>query len=164
MGLITDRIEVVRGDILELCTEGWLVHGVNADGKMGAGLAAQVKKRYPHAYQDYRSAYNREKLMLGSITGEKVNDRFYVINAVTQLMPGAWRRQTDYGALQAAFGALIQYAAVSEDARDVPMIISFPKIGCGLGGGKWEEVQKRIEAAVPPYYRMRLYVEHGHAI
>jgi O-acetyl-ADP-ribose deacetylase (regulator of RNase III) len=157
------RIQIIRGDILALCKEGWLVHGVNAAGKMNAGLAQQVKEQYPLAYKDYRFAFAHGKLMLGSFTGEKVNDKFFVINAVTQLLPGAWRRQTDYGALQAAFGAIVQYASTSEAAKDVPMLISFHKIGCGLGGGKWEEVQKRIEAAVPPHWELRLYVEPGHA-
>jgi O-acetyl-ADP-ribose deacetylase (regulator of RNase III) len=137
-------IQVRHGDMLQL-KRGILVHGCNARGAMGAGIAAAIKKRFPAAYKVYRSEYERVGLTLGTITFAEVEPELVIVNAVTQ---DDWRRPdpttilADYDAIEAAF---IQVRTLAEDRR---LSVHFPLIGCGLAGGKWEDVSPRIERAL----------------
>lgn len=51
-------IEYIKGNILNV-TEGIIVQQVNCMGVMGAGLAKQIKDKWPNIYNDYK-----EKLWL----------------------------------------------------------------------------------------------------
>ena len=137
-------IETRYGDMLAL-KRGILVHGCNAKGAMGAGIALAIKRRYPSAFQVYREAYEREGLVLGSITSVEPEPELIIVNAVTQ---DDWRHSdpavvlADYGAIEAAFRAVRSVAL----KRDLP--VHFPLIGCGLARGNWGEVAPRIERAL----------------
>lgn len=46
-------IKIVKGDILQ-ASEDIIGHQVNCQGVMGAGLAKQIRNKYPHVYDEYR--------------------------------------------------------------------------------------------------------------
>jgi O-acetyl-ADP-ribose deacetylase (regulator of RNase III) len=118
------------GDIFEEVTEGYIMHGCNAQGVMGSGVAAIVKQRYFEAFKVY--AQQHPHYILGEVIPAKVTDDLVIINAITQENFGTHQVQVDYHAVeQACRGAkhLANFGMV--ESKEV----HFPFIGAGLAGG-----------------------------
>jgi O-acetyl-ADP-ribose deacetylase (regulator of RNase III) len=141
------KIRYVEGDIFA-GPEPVLVHGCNAFGKMGAGIALQVKRRYPEAFRAYRAAFESlddpaAGLPLGSTTWIRAADGRLIVNAVTQ---------RDYG--RAKGRVYVDYEAVRTVLRVIDSrarsdgfeAVAFPLIGAGLAGGSWTIISQMIEA------------------
>lgn len=126
---------VQNGNLLDI-TEGLICHQVNCLGIMGAGLAKQIRERYPDVYQQY---YNlcREGgyTLLGSIQVIKINDLLYAVNVFGQEKIGTDSRKTNYEAIDRAFSQLKQY--VERHNLDSNKVYIPEKMGCTLGGGNW---------------------------
>lgn len=140
-------IKTVRGNILN-ASEGIIVHGCNSVGQMAGGLAAQVANRYPEALGVYVEQYYSRLtkagkpygLDLGSITFTAVEDRKFIVNAVTQLYPGS-------GTL--SYAAIYQcFMAVRRMTEVVDLPILFPQIGAGIAGGNWDTIYEIIDTTV----------------
>lgn len=138
------------GDILS-AEAGLIIHGCNAQGVMGAGLAAQVKSKWPDCYATYRKfckdfKNNREE-MLGEIIPYAVpRTQIVIINAITQIDFGkGGKRYVSYKAIDAAFNT------VAEIAARCGMIVHYPLIGAGLAGGDWAIISDIIETAFSKY-------------
>jgi len=127
------------GNILDVET-GIIVHSVNNQGVMGAGLALAVKLKYPNVYKFYRDEWERRgKFNLGEVQFVYVAHNKVLCNAITQEKYGRDKRYTDYNAVRETFKKIYLLARVD----GIP--IHFPKIGCGLGGGDWNIVKNIIE-------------------
>jgi O-acetyl-ADP-ribose deacetylase (regulator of RNase III) len=136
-------------------SHGILVHGCNARGRMGKGIAAQIKKQFPAAFQVYEHAYRTEGLKLGTITHAEVARDLHIVNAVTQdhwHHPDPTFLLADYDAIESAFRLVRDMAR----ARSQP--VHFPLIGCGLAHGDWTEVAPRIERALGPEIEKTLWL------
>lgn len=134
------------GDVLA-CSEEILIHGANAQGIMGSGVALAIKNAYPEAYRVYRDASEAGYLTLSSYTFADVKkpngDRLRIYNAVTQEHYGRdGKRYVSYDAVEKVFKN-IDIHLPKEGA------VAIPKIGAGLGGGAWDEIVSRIEKAMP---------------
>lgn len=126
-------LKVVNGDMFTatLNQDCVVVHGCNAQGKMGSGVAAVVKKLYPMAELKYRQAYKRSGLKLGQViwaAPELGRPGVTIANAITQEFYG-------YGGLK-----YVDYDAVIIALEEVKKLsngkpIHLPFIGGGLGGG-----------------------------
>ena len=130
----------IKGDLLKENT-GIIVHGCNAQGVMGAGLALKIKTKYPEAYDAYINAYKENnRLDLGSFTYAKINKDLYIVNAITQEFYGSDKDRTyvNYDAIQKVFESVF----VMSTKKHLP--IKMPRIGCGLGNGQWWKVQRYI--------------------
>ena len=57
-------IKVINGDLFS-STARFIVHQVNCQGKMGSGVALQVKQKFPHVYDEYKKFCSHN--MLGHI-------------------------------------------------------------------------------------------------
>lgn len=153
------RINVVKGNVLHAPC-GYIIHGCNTSGRMGKGVALEIRKKWPKIYVSYLQAFNLGRLQLGSISGGLVAPQLCVINAVTQIGYGNdGHPRTHPPSIGAAFGAVVQMASVTPQLENVPMVISFPLIGCGLGGGDWKLVEPEILAAVPIGWKLNLYLK-----
>jgi len=118
------------GDIFEEVTEGYIMHGCNAQGVMGSGVAAIIKQRYFEAFKIY--AQQHPYYILGEVIPAKVTDDLVIINAITQDQFGTHQVQADYAAIeQACRGAKHLAAFGMVESREV----HFPFIGAGLAGG-----------------------------
>lgn len=143
-------LKMIEKDILDI-KSGVIVHQVNCMGRMGSGVAGQLKAKYPIVYDDYvdmcRHSRSSDEL-LGCYSIVPVNDILVVVNAFTQLCYGYdGRTYTSYGAIKMVFNSLIKSL---EDVGINPTNIYIPyKYGCGLGGGDWNEVQKIISKTCP---------------
>lgn len=139
------------GDLLS--AKGIIVHGCNAQGVMGSGVALAIRRKFPGAYNVYRHAYETQGLRLGSYTFW-VEDDVTIINGVTQEFYGRDSKQyVDYEAVRQVFNS------VAEIQHIVGGPVNFPLIGCGLGGGDWTIVSKIIENTQHPNTELILWVQ-----
>lgn len=129
-------IEVIHGDILT-AKEDIIVHQVNCQGVMGAGLALAIKRKYPNVYDKYKIACNtmQPEDLLGKIQLIKTHDNKMVCNLFGQLNYGRNKVQTDYEAITMCFDKIYRYAKLNNLTVAIPY-----NIGCGLAGGNWTRV------------------------
>ena len=138
------KIVTKTGNLLDI-TKGHIVHGCNAQGVMGSGVALAIKNMYPAAFQDYREIYEDEGLELGVPYPYMPSTELVIWNAITQDGYGSPTRNCSYDAIQTCFedinAAVLMFDHVVKE-------IHIPAIGAGLGGGAWEIIREIIEQTV----------------
>lgn len=124
-----------------------IAHQVNCMGVMGSGVAAQIKKKYPIAYELYRKYCDENSLhrigMLGELqlcpvsTNPDGTPRIYVANMFAQYDYGwsKYKVYTDYVALRRCLGRLAEFASAHGYIVAIPYML-----GCDRGNGNWEGV------------------------
>jgi O-acetyl-ADP-ribose deacetylase (regulator of RNase III) len=135
----TMKIEYVKGNLFETDIE-YIVHGCNAQGVMGSGVAKIVRDDYFDAYKFYVEQYDEHGLKLGDVQFVPANGKI-IVNAITQ---------DNFGRTGHRF---VSYEAVAECMRTVNRVVklsghtrvAMPQIGAGLGGGNWEIISRIIE-------------------
>ncbi|MBU8727087.1 MULTISPECIES: macro domain-containing protein [Bacillus] len=134
-------IKTVDGNILE-ASEDIICHQVNCKGVMGAGLAKQIKSKYPNVYKEYKQLCTEQvDDLLSSVQLISTNDRKTIANLFAQTGYGRKRMQTDYDALRSCLQSLKDTVTHSNQTS-----IAIPYgIGCGLAGGDWTIVEEMIE-------------------
>ena len=147
---MTIKIKTQTGNLLNVTT-GHIVHGCNAQGVMGSGVALAIKRKYPTAYQAYRDEYELNGLVLGYAYDYSVTPYLKIWNAITQQGFGAPTRNVSYDAIQTCFEQVNRYIADEgrhgADDRQAKEI-HIPLIGAGLGGGNWNIIKTIIEETV----------------
>lgn len=154
------KIEYVKGDLFATDIQT-IVHGCNAQGVMGSGVAKIIREKYPKAYERYRNEYEKSNsLELGSIIAVPCGDRVkdpenykVIINAITQDFYGRdGRRYVSYDAVASCMqkiNRLFELYGISK--------VAMPQIGAGLGMGDWNVIAAIIESElknVKPYVYM----------
>lgn len=142
-------IEYRKGNLLDV-TEGIIVHGCNAQGVMGSGVAKAIRAKYHDCFDMYRFHHEAYTLVLGDIVwwcavapdGDFGND-LYIANAITQEFYGTDRRHVNYWAIANTFKEIFR------QANAVKATVHFPKIGAGLGGGDWNIIEQIINDCDP---------------
>lgn len=143
-------IKIVKGNILN-ASENIIVHQCNALGTMGAGLAKQIKSKYPVAYEEYYklcASMKNSRLLLGETQIVHVEKSKYVANIIGQLYVGRDKtvRYTNYDALREGL------VKVKVRAKEEGLSVAIPeKIGCGLANGSWDVVYRMIEDVFEDY-------------
>lgn len=131
------------GDLLA-SGEEVIAHGCNCLGFMGAGIAGQIAKAYPTVYYDYREQVGRHNFRIGSCLPVVVHDARLgertVFNLGTQWYTGA---DATYWGVSLSFSNMAEYCSEFTIER-----VAIPRIGCGIGGLKWDSVQQAIDAFV----------------
>ena len=131
-------INYIKGNVFD-SKDQVLVHGCNCFQRMGAGIAKKVKELYPEAYQaDVENTSYADRGKLGTITHAAVKHVIHktpliVVNAYTQYNYATTSMMLDYGALRTA---MYKIATLFGDKS-----ISMPKIGAGLAGGDWKQIE-----------------------
>lgn len=146
-------IKIVQGDMVAGVTTGYAIHGCNAQGSMGSGIARTIRDTYPEVYNVYRKVYEDRGLKMGEIITEPVNEHCVYVNAITQEFykghrnaPKGTRRFASYDAIEEAFWKLNGLARTNSDL--IVPTINFPMIGAGLGGADWDIISKIIDRTV----------------
>ena len=129
------------GDVIA-APERILIHGCNNRGVMNSGVAKAVRAAYPQVWVMYRDMNMWALGYIGVVYGLP-NGRV-VINAITQSGYGYdGKRYVSYDALVRCFEQIAALPIVKSDG-----VVCMPKIGAGLGGGKWEIIAAIIEATL----------------
>lgn len=127
--------KLVKGDIFSTPGINAVAHGCNCVGVMGAGIAAQVSKRYPALYREYARRCSEGKFNLGDVyTWEGAN--ITVFNLGTQFQPGP-------NAVLSAVKHTVNKVCGLASALDLKQV-AMPLIGSGIGGLNPKQVQDAL--------------------
>ena len=134
-----------KGDIFT--TEaGYIGHGVNCRGVMGAGIAKRFRSEFG---EDYYRQYVLDSRMgvlePGKITHYEASLHGYdviVLNLASQKVPGA---NAKYPWLFESLYRAASFASSPIRMSDYAGTIAIPEIGCGIGGLEWPKAKKVIE-------------------
>ena len=126
----------------------FICHQVNCQGKMGSGVAKQIRDRWPEVYTNYARVVDSK--MLGKVQILYVEDANIPFQCVVNMFAQEFygydeNRYTSYDAF---------WSCLNELKSKIPKgaTIAFPyKIGCGLGGANWEIIEKMIDVVFADY-------------
>jgi O-acetyl-ADP-ribose deacetylase (regulator of RNase III) len=129
-----------RGDATEPVGDGnkIICHCCNDLGLWGRGFVLAISRRWKEPEAEFRR-WNRDRVgfALGEIQMVQVEEELWVANMIGQ-----------HGVGQGAEGPPIRYEAlrsclekVTSRAKELSASVHMPRIGCGLAGGKWENVE-----------------------
>jgi O-acetyl-ADP-ribose deacetylase (regulator of RNase III) len=119
------------------------VHGCNAQGKMGSGVASLVKKLYYFAYDAYMNEHRDFGLVLGDVVfaSNLGVSKVTVANAITQKNYGR------DGKLYVDYDAVVDsMQVVRRHAKQYNLPVYLPMIGGGLGGGDTKRLTAIFQA------------------
>jgi O-acetyl-ADP-ribose deacetylase (regulator of RNase III) len=139
-------MRVIEGNLLDLAKSGCfdvIIHGCNCQCVMGKGIALQVKKNFPAAYEADCLTLKGDEAKLGNYSKATIycNEKsFVIVNAYTQYH---WRGK----------GVKVDYNAIESVMRRIKCEfsgkrIAYPKIGAGLAGGDWTIISNIINTAL----------------
>jgi len=155
----------LAGDLMEAKVPV-ILHGCNAQGVMGSGVAKAIRSTFPEAYVDYMKRYTKNNgLTLGSVVFAEITTHGklpeYVANCITQQFYGKdGKRYASLDAIRNAFMLVTEFC----DLRDIS-VVATPKIGCGLGGLSWSnEVKDVMERHLLPDGRVYVYDNRGEVV
>lgn len=130
------------GDIFQLLDSGQvqaIAHGCNGEGVMGAGVALEVRRRWPDLYNCYK-----QSCLLGGINPKmswETNGK-WIHNLYTQPKPGPC---ADLDLIRKALKSMDNFNVTHEIKT-----VALPWIGCGLGGLKPTQVKPVLEEILGP--------------
>lgn len=145
-----EHVVIRNGDIFDSHVD-IIAQQVNCLGVMGAGLALEIKNRYSTVYDKYcdvYDVYNNKEELLGKcqIVSSSANGRI-IANLFGQYGVNRNKQQTQVDKLETALIKLKNYAKQKQLSVGIPY-----GIGCGLGGGNWNDVLKIINNVFSNYF------------
>ncbi|MES1183860.1 MAG: macro domain-containing protein [Myxococcales bacterium] len=120
-----------------------ICHVCNDVGGWGKGFVLAISKRWPEPEAQYRAWYAQGEqagFRLGAIQLVDVEPNLAVANMVAQrgVRPSGNMPPLRYDALRECL------AALAKRATALAASVHMPRIGCGLAGGSWPEVEAII--------------------
>lgn len=134
-------IKFVKGDLLN-SDANILLHQVNCKGAMGAGIAKQIKEKFPEVYVDYMNAYKNNELVLGHIIATATANNKIVISLCGQDTYGRTGVHTVYPALRKCLKSTKELLIEVKDNAKIGIPMG---MGAGLAGGNWDKILSIIE-------------------
>ena len=126
-----------------------IAHICNDIGGWGRGFVLAVSRDHPAAETAYRSWYQAnpewvdelDEMALGEVQFVKTGPDTTVANMISQkgIFSKNGKPPIRYSALSSCL------AVVSGEAEYIGASVHMPRIGCGLAGGSWEEVEQVIQ-------------------
>lgn len=137
-------IKYAKGDATNPQGDGmkFIVHCCNDVGGWGRGFVVAISKKWKEPEASYRHWHKMgANFMLGAIEPVKVAEDIFVVNLIGQ-----------HGMYNDKNGVPpIRYDAIRKGLRDLYHFVNkpnrsvhMPRMGAGLAGGKWEEIEKII--------------------
>lgn len=116
--------------------KGIVAHGVNCQWVMGSGVALAIRKKWPIVYKEYMDFKNTVYHgLLGKVCLVRIDNNLFVANCFTQMYYGRtvnvkYARPHD---IRTALGTC------ADECNSRGLDLYMPRIGCGLGGLKWDD-------------------------
>ena len=158
-------IEFISGDLLNPMKEDAIAHGCNCLGTMGAGIAKEIKNRWPEEMmKSYRSLC---KGGWSSTSPVKPGDVQYLWHTGLPLLINMFTQKDIWTQRDGSSPAKLEWikkcienivdTVVTSKVRTIGM----PRIGAGLGGLKWEDVKALMIEICEPVENLHFVVyEH----
>jgi len=150
------QIHYLKGDATVPQAKGAkiIAHICNDLGGWGKGFVLAISNRWKEPEADYRKWHKgRDGFELGAVHFVQVERTVCIANMIGQ-----------HGMKSGSKGPPIRYEAVESclekvaaKAKELGASVHMPRIGCGLAGGKWEEIEPIIERTLIAY-RIDVYV------
>lgn len=141
-------IKYIEGNLVTMAKNGEfdiIIHGCNIWNTMGAGIALQIKKAFPEAYEADLKTTKGDPRKIGTYTVGYIDlddDKVLaVINAYTQKDFGLSGDMFEYDSFRNILNDLI--GCIRDDVK-----IGMPLIGCGLAGGNKERILDIIKETI----------------
>lgn len=119
-----------------------IVHVCNDVGGWGKGFVMAISKRWKEPEQQYRQWHKEgDDFALGKMQLVQVEDDLWVCNLIGQrdIHKKNGVAPIRYEAIEAGLVAL------TSEAQKLGASVHMPRIGCGLAGGEWSEIESIIE-------------------
>lgn len=134
-------MKVINDDIFNGDWSG-MVHCANLYHTFGAGIAREIKKRYPDAYDADLKSPHGDISKLGDFSHSKIEHKD-IFNLYGQTGIGndnqPLNRNCQYDAVHDGLWKIGEH--ILEYKEDRPYILAIPYgMGCGLAGGEWSIV------------------------
>jgi O-acetyl-ADP-ribose deacetylase (regulator of RNase III) len=118
-----------------------IAHCCNDIGAWGKGFVMALSAKWSEAEDEYRGWYEADvDFALGEIQLVQVEPHLWVANMIGQ-----------HGIRRSKSGPPIRYDAIREclsklavEAKKLSASVHMPRIGCGLAGGKWDQIEPVI--------------------
>ena len=133
-------MKIIEGDLIQLAFDGKfdvIVHQCNCFHNFGAGIALQILKQCPSAYEADRNTTIGSKSKLGTISVANVANQFVVVNGYSQYHCGRGKIHTEYYRVKQVFELVKLHFSGKR--------IGYPLYGAGLAGGDWNIISKIID-------------------
>jgi O-acetyl-ADP-ribose deacetylase (regulator of RNase III) len=139
-------IEYVKGDATCPQAKGTRIvaHVCNDLGRWGKGFVLAVSARWPEAeaaYRDWYAGRAENDFRLGAVQFVPVEDYIWVANMIGQRGIKTGGNRTPPIRYDAVDECLRK---VADKAKELGASVHMPRIGCGLAGGKWEQIEPVI--------------------
>lgn len=130
-----------------------LVNAVNCVGVMGAGIAAEFKRRWPSYFKDYQQICEANGLRPGIVIFHAIPDRpgRYIVSLPTK---DHWKHPSNLVNVHRGLNTLIAMMR-----KHGVQSVAMPALGCGNGGLDWGDVKTLIDltAKANPDLDIRVY-------
>jgi O-acetyl-ADP-ribose deacetylase (regulator of RNase III) len=128
-----------------------IVHICNDVGGWGAGFVVAISKRWREpeaAYRRWNKGEGDAPFALGEVQFVEVEPSLWVANMIARrnVVSAGGVPPVRYEAVESALKKVAQFA------KDRDASVHMPRIGCGLAGGKWEEIERIVH---------RTLIDHG---
>lgn len=134
-------IQHINENLLEFGGTDAICHQSNCYQTFGSGIALQIKKKYPEAYEADCKTVSGDPRKLGTFSVALAADGMHIYNCYSQFRYGLDRRHTNYEAIFTGLTSILK----DLELRGIDSIALPKNMGCALGGGDWRIVERIIE-------------------
>lgn len=145
-----DATEPVGDDDMKL-----IVHSCNNVGAWGAGFVLALSKKWEEPERVYHEEFANGYLDDGQVMFVPVEEDIVVANMVGQQGVGG-RHPVRYDMFRIGFETIAEFCKLVRESGD-SISVHMPRIGCGLGGGRWSVVEALIEEYLLPSVSVHVY-------
>lgn len=164
-----NMIKFIKGDATSPIGDGnkIIIHCCNDIGAWGSGFVVAISKRWSEPENEYRDWYKTKKYTsklsinlggnsflidrkstsfgLGKVLISQVHDDMFVGNIIGQSGTISNNNQSPivYDAIRGGVRKINGFANIAKAS------VHMPRMGCGLAGGKWSEIERIITEELP---------------
>ncbi|AEV86454.1 Appr-1-p processing protein [Actinoplanes sp. SE50] len=151
------KLSFVEGDATAPAGSGprIIAHVCNDIGAWGAGIVRTISRRWPgpeRMFRAWHASPGAEPFRLGAVQLVPVEPELWVANMIVQHGIATRRGLRTGSGHERDAGPPVRYEAIREclatlavHARTHRASVHMPRIGCGLAGGVWSEIEPLIE-------------------